>query len=1533
MRKEDGMPIIAKVLLTENSTTADKAMLLHEYEMIKNLPIPGVIKALSLESSPEFTALILEDNGSISLSSYLKQHHCDLALFFAVATQVCETLAELHRCGIIHKDLKPDNLIINPLTKRVTLIDFSHSTRYRQKGTNMHSLGGSMPYMSPEQTGRMNRPIDFRSDLYSLGIVFYEMLTGQFPLHGETKMEWAHAHIAKKPIPVHHRVPGLPRMISELVMKLLAKTAEDRYQSAQGLLADLQHCWQEWERIGEIQPFALGEKDEIRTLQLPSKLYGRKAEIEALQAAFTRVRAGATECTLVSGYSGVGKTELILESYRSLVTERGYFISGKFDQFQQDIPFASLIQAFQELMRQILTEDTEKIADWKRKLLRALGRNGAVVTDVIPEVKLIIGEQPPVEELAVAEAQNRFQMVFRKFVLVFASKSHPLILFFDDLHWADPASLDFLRLLLADPGSRYLLLIGAYRENEVSETHQLHTTMAAMEAKGIGITRVRLYPLEKAETFALVSETLRSEDARVQPLVDVLYRKTAGNPFYLRQLLQAMHADQMLWFDAGSGRWEWDMPRIEQKQSFDDVISLMIEKIKRLPEETVQAIRTAGCIGNSFDGRTLGAILGTKEKETADRLGPALQEGLLLTDDSGMQYSFLHDRVQQAAYSLIPEADKKEMHLQIGRLMLDGNVWGDADEKIYQIVYHLNIGREMMNSREEKRRLSRLNMHAGEKAKASTAYASALSHFRTALELLTDEDWSYEYEATFRLHLQAAECEYLCGHYEQAEQQFVHLMQRAKTNLDRAEVYRIRIALYINLGKYVEAIELGLEGLKDFQMPIAVKPSSITLARELFTTRWKLRNRMEDLADLPDVTDPTVKSLMELITVIAAPAFFVNKDVFLILISKYVRLALRYGNTEASATAYAFFGLILSLGLGLYKEGFRMGEIAQKVLDRLPNTIYKCRTNVIFGGILYQWARPSKGSDAYLNEALQLGLECGDFIYASYAIGSHINSYYAREPLPEFAALIKRYLGILEQINEEFVTMNCHLYLQVIHNLQGKTNHRLTLSDEEFSEDRFLQEITHEETQVTTFFQYYTYKTQISYLFGEHQDALKFAGLANGYQKYSTHMLHTAEVKLYETLAIASAFASFSPEEQTKYKKIMNNNIRQIKKWADCCPENFLHKYLLVAAEKARLHGEKQRAMDLYDQAIQSAKENHYYQNAAIACECAASFHTAEGRALFAKTYLIEAIHGFQRWGAAEKCNQLLEKYPELQSVTLPFDQAAASLMHTDAHSYFHSHTSTKSSTQAEMDVNMFLQAMQHFTREKELPQLLLTYLETAMKIAGADKGFVLLEKDSELCIEASKAADEGYDTPMPETGDLNDTQKLPATIVHYVARTRETVVLSDASKAGIFVRDTYFKEHQPCSILCLPILYDGMLVGALYLENNLMTDVFHSDQLELLEMLSTQMASTKLLRFSDRAVTLAKGNHSAVDLPVPQLTGRELDILMLIAKGMSNQEIAEHLVLTVGTVKSYIVNIYGKLEVNRRVQAVARAKELKILE
>ncbi len=825
LRESDKTPVIIKTLKADYPTLEEITRLRHEYKITKNLNLEGIVKSYSLERYKNSFALILEDFGGESLEQLLATRKLQLVKFLRIALQLTSSLGELHQNQIIHKDIKPSNIIINPETFQVKISDFGIATRLANENhsfldssweqDNNSLLKGTLAYISPEQTGRMNRSIDYRTDFYPLGITFYQILTGQLPFKAIDPLELIYCHMALLPVPPHQLNPEVPEAVSSIVMKLLAKNPEDRYQSAYGLKADLETCLTQLLDRGKIEYFPCGQMDRRGQFLIPQKLYGRSAEVTALLSCFERVSSGSTEMMLVKGYSGIGKTSVINEVHKPIVRQRGYFISGKFDQFKKNIPYAALIQAFESLVRQLLTETPERIALWKEKLLSRLGENGSVIIEVIPEVELIIGSQPAIPELGPTESQNRFNRIFKEFVSVFTQKKHPLVLFLDDLQWADSASLKLIQLLLTEQDSQYLLLIGAYRDNEVSPTHALIQTIEKIEKTNSIVNTISLQPLAIEHVDQLVADTLHCEPERSKLLAELVFNKTAGNPFFLRMLLQTLHSEKLLNFDFNSGCWQWDIEQIQAVGITDDnVVELVARNLQKLPQMTQQVLRLAACIGNQFNLDVLAIVNEKSESDTSADLWSALIAGLILPlsdaykvplvfdeeeeavrieESVQVSYKFLHDRVQQAAYSLIPDDQKKQTHLEIGQLLLKNTPTEEIEENIFDIVNQLNIGRELILNHLERDRLAELNLIAGKKAKLATAYEAAGKYLNTGLELLSGDSWQNHYDLTLGLYIEAVEAEYLNANFEQAEKMANIVLQKARTLLEKVKIYETKI--------------------------------------------------------------------------------------------------------------------------------------------------------------------------------------------------------------------------------------------------------------------------------------------------------------------------------------------------------------------------------------------------------------------------------------------------------------------------------------------------------------------------------------------------------------------------------------------------------------------------------------------------------------------------------------------------------------------------------------------------------------------
>ncbi|HEX3034638.1 MAG TPA: serine/threonine-protein kinase PknK, partial [Thermodesulfobacteriota bacterium] len=1230
-RDHDGVPVIIKTFTNDFLPQKDIAALKHEYDILHNLKIDGIPKTYGLDKYNGRLALILEDIGGEPLRNLIDAKQIDLTVFLEIGIQLSRIVGELHQNNVIHKDINPKNVIVNLRTRQVRLIDFSISSLLPFENPTIsysNLLEGTLAYISPEQTGRMNRAIDYRTDFYSLGITFYEMLTGKLPFNSSDPLELVHFHIAKIPIPPHELNPPIPQVISNIVMKLLAKTAEERYKSPYGLKADLEACLVKWQASQKIEDFVPGQNDFSDRFQIPQKLYGREEEIETLMATFERVSDGTTEMMLVSGYSGIGKTALISEVHKPIVRQKGYFISGKFDQFKRNIPYSAVIQAFQELVRQLLTESENQVGDWKDRLTDALGPNGQVIVDVIPEVELIIGRQPAVPELPPTESQNRFNLVFERFIEVFAQKQHPLVMFLDDLQWADSATLNLLKILMADPNIQFLFVIGAYRDNEVSPAHPLIRTLSEIEKTGARLRNVTLKPLGFTHLNQLIADTLRCETTRSKPLAELVLSKTDGNPFFVTQFLKSLYQERLVQLDYDSGEWQFDLDRVYRMGMTDNVVELMAGKIQRLSKETQHISKLAACVGNQFDLNTLAIVNERSLSQTAHDLWEAIREGLILPiSDLGLRiaessseseiqnprsaiYRFLHDRVQQAAYALIPDDQKKTVHLKIGRLMLQHSDENEREEQLFDIVNHFNIGLELITEQEERIKLTELNLQAGQKAKSSTAYKPALSYLNIGLNLLSVDKWTSEYEPTFTLYRELAECEYLCGNFDKAEEYFDLLLSRAGTNLEKAQIYNMKIIQYENMAQYTKAVQAGAEGLKLFGIvfPETEEEKKTAFHDEMQVIQTRLGKRqIEDLVHLPVMTEPEMKMGMKLLMTVWAPAYIAADVSLTVLISaKMVSLSLLYGNTEESAYAYVIHAVTVGTGLGDYRSGYEYGRLALSVNEKFNDLNYRAKIHHMFSCFVNFWRMPLKTCFTHSKEAYRSGLESGDFAYSTYAVIHE--SWHALLSGFELSQFNKDYtpnVSFLKQIKNYSFADAQQLILQWGLNLQGLTESKYSFSDNTFDEETYLQTY-----KGNAFFEtfYFATKLHILYTFEKYSTAKEMALNAEGVIHALHGTLWDAVLCFYQALTLTALYHSATAKDQKEFWKKLEDLRTKMKIWAANCPENFLNQYLLISAEMTKITDRYSEAMDLYEGAIRSARENGFIQNEALANELYARY-------------------------------------------------------------------------------------------------------------------------------------------------------------------------------------------------------------------------------------------------------------------------------------------------------------------------------------
>ncbi|MGF6919290.1 trifunctional serine/threonine-protein kinase/ATP-binding protein/sensor histidine kinase [Paraburkholderia sp. 40] len=1404
--------------------------LAHEFALKDELDGAWAVRPLELVREAGRTLLVLEDPGGEPLGRLLGAP-MEAGSVLRLTVGIAAALGKLHQRGLVHKDLKPAHILVSGADGRVRLTGFglaSRLPRERRAPEPPETIAGTLAYMAPEQTGRMNRSIDSRSDLYSLGVTLYQMLTGELPFTAADPMEWVHCHIARKPVPPGERLETVPAALSRIVMKLLAKTAEERYQTAVGVERDLRRCLTSWERDGQLDDFPLGEHDTSDRLLIPEKLYGREREIDTMVAAFDRVvKRGAPELVLVSGYSGIGKSSVVNELHKVLVPPRGLFASGKFDQYKRDIPYSTLVQAFQSLVRPLLGKSDTELASWRGAFLEALGPNARLMTDLIPELKLIIGEPIAVPELDPQQAQSRFQFVFQRFIGVFARPEHPLALFLDDLQWLDAATLDLLEDLLTRSELRYLMLIGAYRDNEVDATHPLMVKLRAIRNTGATIAEIRLAPLVHEHIEKLIADALHCKSKHAAALAQLVHEKTAGNPFFVIQFLYLLAEEALLTFDYDAACWCWDFDRIHAKGYTENVVDLMAGRLTRLPVGAQQALQQLACLGNVAASAMLSIVLGASKMQVNAALWPAVQQELVERLEGS--YRFIHDRVQEAAYSLIPETLRAEVHLRIGRLLVTQTPPEKREETIFEIVNQLNRGAALITEQEERDQLAELNLTAGRRAKAATAYASALTYLDAGAALLATNSWERRHELIFALELNRAECEFLSGARTVAEDRLNALSPRAATTIERASVACLLLDLYTALGQSGRAVAVGLDYLRHLGVDWSPQPTEEDVRREYERFWSQLGHRsIEDLIELPLMADPASLATMEVLTKLVSPAFHTEKNLYPLAMCWAVNLSLERGNSDASCATYAWFGCVASAHFGDHESAYRMGQLGCELAERRGFTRFQARTYMAAGSHLIPFARQVGTARDVLRRGFEIASRSGDLLFMGWYRGLYLidNLLAAGTPLIEVQREAEGGLAFAQKMQLGHHVEPIASYLGLVRMLRGLTSTFGSFNDEQFDEVQIETRLASDPQFAWIDCLYHTRKLQAHFHAGNFAAAIQAASRAEQVHPGILRLLFTAaDHRFYCALSHAACCEREPAGERQQHLDVVVAHHHQLRAWADNCPENFEDRAALVGAEIARLEGRDVDAMRLYEQAIRAARDNGFVQNEAIAYEVAARFYAARGFEQFRRLYLRQAHSCYLRWGANGKARQLEEKYPHLG-----VEEPAPRL------------TNTIGAPVEHLDLTTVIKVSQAVSGDIVLDKLIDTLMRTAIEQAGAERGLLILPDGGEQRIAAE--ATTGGDTTQVQLREKPVTAAvLPESVLYHVLRTRESVILNDAAAQPPFATDPYVHQHRARSILCLPLMNQARLTGALYLENNLMTHVFAPARIAVLKLLASQAA------------------------------------------------------------------------------------------
>ena len=1472
-RRADDTPVMLKALRDERSACEAAAFLTHEYEMTRRLEVPSVIRVFGLEHQNNRPVIVLEDFGGNSLDNIARQRRLPLTELLEIAIQLARGLAEIHAANIIHKDINPSNIVYSPETGVVKFIDFgisSYLTREQAALASPEIFEGSLPYISPEQTGRMNRPIDYRTDFYSLGVTLYELLTGRPLFIVSEPIEWFHCHIAKKPKPPIALDPSIPRGLSELVMKLLAKTAEERYQSAQGLLADLEHCLDELEQTGGIHSFVLGTRDIPDRFQVSQRLYGRDREIARLLASFRGIQAGESRMILVSGYSGIGKTCLIKEIYKPITERRGHFISGKFEQFHRNVPYLALTAALHDLLRQLLTEPEEQLALWRERILAALGSNGQLMIDIISELELVIGPQPEVPKLQPLEAEQRFHRVFRQFIQVFCRPDHPLTIFLDDLQWADSASMKLLDLLSGgDSGITHLLLIGAYRDNEVDPAHPVALWLKELRQRDAALEEIHLSPLTWEDLSHLLADTLWVNRTEVAELAGIVGQKTAGNPFFIEEFLKELHDAGLIVFSHADGCWTWDMGKIRSRQMTDNVVVLMADKLRRLSPDTRNLLELAACIGYRFPVSILALVSEQAPAVVGRQLKQAIAEGLIAPLDEAYQlleleqvpetievtveFAFAHDRIQQAAYANLEEARRGRVHLQIGRLLRNGLSAKQQERRLFEIVDHFNLALELITDPAERDQLCRLNLSAGKRAKWANAYQQAFVYLQQAMALLPQTAWQDDYPLALELHNRAAEAACIIGAYEAMEEILASGFENAKTLLDRVDLHLVKISACLGRGELKEAVRIAKPLLRQLGHRYPAKPRLIHVIAKLIRLRWRLHGRtMEELRSLPEMTDPQHLAAMRIGKSIGGAAMFVEPHLMTLMVIHGVMTTVAHGHNTSALTAYPAYAAILSESLGQPERGRDFGCLALDLTQRFQAGSVEGRVNHIYNALVRHWNEPVGSCLDPLQESFRLCIENGDFEFAAHAITVRMMyAFDAGMHLEHLSSELEQSREALKPLNQGLRIHMLDNFRQRVDNLLGNAgapdHHPARLKGRFYDVDEMLPLHEHLGDQSLLFADVIS-QMLMSYLFGDYEQACVFADRARSRMEKRTVGIYIAPHRLLDSLIRTASLPDAEKKGAGKTRRRLirqvKQNLSQLKQWAAANPDNCLNKQRLVEAELMRVSGKDFRAHELYEQAIQLAREQGFVHEEALAYELCGGMHLAAGRRSMGEPYLARAREVYGHWGARAKAADLERRFPQIAEAAVSAKKA----------------TTTIGTPLAHIDIASVIKALKAIAEEKAHSRMVAQIIATALEFAGAQRGLLLLRgPDAALYIEAEASVD-GDSARILQSLPIN-LGELSRTVVTYVARTRESLVIHDAQRPGEHVpglnQEPYIRDQEIRSILCLPILIgshkETELIGMLYLENNRATDVFTRERFETLELICLSAAGR--LELSRKAV------------------------------------------------------------------------------
>lgn len=1452
LRLSDNTCVILKFLNNDYPAPEKLAGFKREYHIAEKINESKTIKVYDLVDINNRLVIVMEDTGGRSLDIILKSENLSISTRLQLSISFTDAIFQVHSHGVIHKNINPSNIIWNSQTNELRIIDFEIATELsKEKFLDTSCSYGTIPYISPEQTGKVNRAVDYRSDFYSLGITLYEIFTGRKPFDGDDSYI-IYSHIAKVPAAPCSLNADIPRAVSDIIMKLLSKNADDRYQSIIGIKNDLTFCFHNIDNVDSLLDFKIGTNDISDRFYIPQKLYGREKELAKIVNIVDKSLNKSARFLLISGYSGIGKTSVVKEASKLLVDKNVFFTSAKFNQFESNCPYIGLVSALKGLIEHLFLE-FKNIGIWKSRISEALGTNAKILCDLIPELKTIIGEQPEVRSVGPAEEKKRMQMAFHDFIRVFAKKRHPLIIFFDDLQWCDLSTIDFLKSLYLSGDLNNLLIIGACRDNEIHEGHPILSMMEyfdTLPASPAFFDKFILDPLDEADINRLVSDTLKRNTSDTAELSHLIYSKTIGNPFFVNQLLNIIYQKGFFRFNAHLLKWEWDYNEIEQLQTGSNVVDFLISRLNELPDYAIDIIGKASCFGNVFDLRSLYVILNDTENIPEalwlmiknDIILPVnfnykhldMPKNTFLETDINIVFRFSHDKIQQSSYALISDSDKIALHNRIGNFLSDKyRTDGVLENNIFDIVKHLNISNSIITDKKDRVQLARLNLLAGQKARSNMAFDIANNYFRISRDTLAPDEWLAYRDQYFIICYELAETIFLSGHLKEAFLKCDNLLDTALTDIDRAKVHALRSKIIDfrgdNIIGAIDEIRTSLSIL-GISLPVDFHDIDSSLEKAIEQLKIYLAScNIDDLVNLPEMADEKNILIMKLLFQIQAAAFQHYPPLNFLIQLIMFNMALTYGTTDVSCKNYTECGIILGSILGNYKMAYQLNMVGFKLLDKYNAKHLESGCYYIFSTFISHWCSHYSESVRYLDLSVKCAIKTCDTWHASFSSSQKcLYSFFTGSNLNECKSEALSAIKFLTLSNVSVLIPMAEIYLHTVNQLQSGYDYE--------KENSFLSKFK-ELNNMVLLCQFGVCNLIINYILGNTESADKWNRFTIPFLQGETGFFSLPDHYMFQSLLLLRKYRTADIYEKETILSTVTKNIQHLKNWSDNSPLNFQHKYYLVSAEFARIKNDSlDTTITLYKKSLSTIPEGGFIHIKALINELIGEFWLEKDEELIARAFIREAHYLYKLWGAFLKVNLMENRYRRFfHGTEVPL---------TDSHILSDKSPISRVSGLTVPDLKYILKAIADISKEIQFEKLLKVIMSTVIDCTDAQLGYIILKNSvtGNLFVEAAKSGDSD-DVNLFNSMPLYGCNSICHEIVLYTARSHETIVLPDASKNNAFHDCKYIQDNNIKSVLCSPVMHGNNLIGIIYLENNLLESLFSSVKVKTLKTLLSYIA------------------------------------------------------------------------------------------